>query len=262
MAEEVLPTMDEGKEAPTTPAPEKDDVQGLIETLGKLEINDPKQLENIHMASQQTGKAWNEVGDLRAKVTEMQGTINALQQRKPVDDPYDDSYSSQTLDGVDLRRVVRDEVMDGLKGFATKLQKEQAEAQQRYFKEVSAIKSDRDYGLVKDIYEKHLRNPEVSYRMQLGQTSQKEEYNNVVRGFYRNLALKSRDVLKGVIPGQTAPHMEQGGQTNAMIPDTNTEKEERIKNIKKAQETGDISSDQALDALIGNVLSDDDPVFR
>ncbi|GAG97619.1 unnamed protein product, partial [marine sediment metagenome] len=61
MAEES-PFIEEKKEVEAKP---EIDTEGLLKELEGLGISDTKGIQDLSHASQQTGRAWNEVGELR-----------------------------------------------------------------------------------------------------------------------------------------------------------------------------------------------------
>ena len=130
---------------------------------------------------------------------------------------------------------------------------------------MSEVKNDPDYHIVGEVFEKYINTPEAVMKLQTGQTNFKDEYLNTKAAFYRNLAKKSGDTLQSLIDkgAKKPPHMEQGETHNTPMQPADDEKRENMKRIKKAQKTGDLSSDQALQQIVNEFLPgvEDDPGF-
>ena len=77
--------------------------------------------------------------------------------------------------------------------FWTQKSQEQQQLQEYNNKQMMEITSDIDYGTVKDVFNEHVTNPQVTFALQSGQTTYDKEYNKVVRTYYRTVAKKSRD---------------------------------------------------------------------
>ena len=88
-------------EEPKAQEPVDDDTEALMAELKKLEIENPKQIQDMSHAAHQTGKAWNEVGQLRQQVSELSQMLNQQQQSQQVDTDYGDS--------VDLAKIVKEQ---------------------------------------------------------------------------------------------------------------------------------------------------------
>ena len=97
MAEES-PTI----EQPTTPPPAEIDTKALLERTGKIGVKKPEDLANIHTASQQVGKAWNEVGTLRQQNEQLLQAVRELQTKVSQPAAREPDYGSNANEGVDL----------------------------------------------------------------------------------------------------------------------------------------------------------------
>jgi len=117
--------------------------------------------------------------------------------------------------------------------------------------------------VVKDIFEKHVSSPKVQQALGNQETNIVEEYNRVVKRFYRGIAEQSRDVLKkitekgGVVPGSIqAPFMESGVITAPPRVSDDTKAELRKQKEKSR------GRDDDIDAMLKLILKDDDPILR
>lgn len=243
MAEEK-PTIEE-------PAVETDDAAMLMEELSKLDIKTPEDVQNMAFASQEAGKAWNEVGNLRkevARLTELSTTPHQTYQN--------DEYSGES---VDLGKVVEDKVQ----GVLNRYLQGQQQAQQAAMMAMNEVRQDEDYHIVGPVFEKHINTPEMVMRLQSGQANYVKEYNRVSTKYYKNLAQRTSQYVEKFTSTKKPPHMEQGETQTAPLMDRNTERDEQLKNIKKAQKEGSVNSDKALEDIINSVMPgiDKDPSF-
>ena len=244
---EEKPTIEEPKEEQV-----EDDASQLMEELKKLDIQTPKDVQNMAFASQEAGKAWNEVGNLRKEVAR----LTELTQQQPQNTDYD--YSGES---VDLGKVVEDKVQ----GVLNRYLQNQQQSQMAVMKVMSEVKNDPEYGIVGEAFESYISSPEMVMKLQSGQTDYKTEYLNTKAVYYRNLAKRSASQIeKYMTTSKTKPpHIEQGeSQTTPMV-DQDDEKTEKFKSIKKAQREGTVGSDKALEQIIKSVMPDleGDPSF-
>jgi len=242
---EEKPTIEEPKE-------EVDDGQALMEELKKLDIQTPKDVQNMAFASQEAGKAWNEVGNLRKEVDRLTGMLQQKQE------PTDYDYSGES---VDLGKVVEDKVQ----GVLNRYLQGQQQSQMMAMKMMTEVKGDPEYAIVGDVFEKYINSPEIVMQLQTGAKDYKTEYLNTKAAYYRNLAKRSASQIeKYMTTSKTAPpHMEQSSSQTTPMVDRDDVKTEQFKSVKKAQKEGNINSDQALEQIIKNVMPDleNDPSF-
>lgn len=238
------------EEKPTVEEPkvETDDAAKLMEELSKLDIKTPEDVQNMAFASQEAGKAWNEVGALRKEVSRLTELSNTP---PPVDD-----YSGES---VDLGKVVEDKVQ----GVLNRYLQGQQQAQQAAMMAMSEVRQDEDYHIVGPVFEKHINTPEMVMRLQNGQADYVKEYNKVSTKYYKNLAQRTSQYVEKFTSTQKPPHMEQGESQTAPLTNRDTEKTEKLKSIKKAQKEGSVDSDKALEDIIKSVMPDidQDPSF-
>lgn len=228
-----------------------DDAQALMEELKKLDIQTPKDVQNMAFASQETGKAWNEVGSLRKEVDRLTQAL----QTQPKEDNYYDNES------VDLGKVVEEKVQGVLNNYLENQQR----AQQMAMKAMHEVKGDPEYQIVGQAFEKYINSPEAIYKLQTGQTDYKTEYLNTKASYYRNLAERSSKTLNGLMDKsqKTPVHMEQGESQNTPMMESEDERVQRLKNINKARGEGSLNSDEALEKIIKETMPDvgNDPSF-
>ena len=244
MPEKENPTIEEPTENPV------DEAQSLMEELKKLDIQTPKDIQNMAYASQETGKAWNEVGALRKEVERLKSEVAT-----PATPEYYDNSES-----VDLGKVVEDKVQGVLNNYLANQQR----AQQMSMQVMSEVRNDPEYNVVGEVFEKYINSPDAMMRLQTGQTDYKTEYLNTKAAYYRNLAQRSSKTLEGLMDKKTVvPHIEQGDSQSTPALQADDEKAQDFKKIKQAQKDGSLSSEETLDKIVKSVMPDAkiDPSF-
>lgn len=229
-------------ETPAQPDPE-DDAKALMEELKKLDIQTPTDIHNVVTASQEAGKAWNEVGALRKEVER----LTNIQNQSPAQQEYYGEDQS-----VDLGKVVEDKVQ----GVLNRYLEGQQQAQQQAVRIMSEVRNDPEYGVVGQVFEKYINSPEAMMRLQTGQTDVKTEFLNTKAAYFRNLAQRSSKTLEGLMDKTKPPHMETGDTQTAPATPAEDERKENLKKIKKAQQEGSLNSEQALEKIIKSSMPD------
>ena len=124
------------------------------------------------------------------------------------------------------------------------------------------IRTDADYTLVEDIWNKHITNPQTQMAVQSGQTTPKDEYNKLVRTFYRESLKQSKNVLEGLVSKPaTPPHMESGETHTIPLPSVDEEKKEKVKTMTDPSK-GWEGTDLNIIDLVKTILPADDPIFN
>lgn len=251
MAEDEKPQI----ETPEVKEPEKkpeSEVDSLLSELKRFGLEKPEQIKNIYQASQQTGRAWNEVGELRKEVDRLTQALQSQPQKQ-----YEPDYGENQP--IDLSKAIR----EGIRAEVMEMQKMQSEGMKRYYQELNSIQSDEDYPVVGELFEKHISNPKVAMNLQSGMSSLRDEYAKVNRTYYRELLKRTSSVLeKQAGVRQKPPHVEQGETQSFPLPSEDDERKENKKRIVKNRQSGIMSSDQALDALVKEFLPADDPIWQ
>lgn len=253
------PTVDE----PTTEAKAEDnrtEAQELLETLNKLNIDSPERLEGVYQASQQSGHNANLYGQAQREVQELRERLSQIEQQSTQQRPPRDEYgydyeperpAQQSVSLKDIEGVVQKQI-----GNYVNMQRQ---ASQQQIAEYSQIQGDDDYNAVKNLFEKHVSNPNVQLALQSGQTNLRGEYNRCKVSLYKNLALQTKQTLEGLmknpnVASQQAPHMEQGATTpNPGMEPTPTAQDKLQEVVKNTAGT-----DDDVDAMLQAMIPDDD----
>jgi len=238
MAEEqdVQPTVEPTIEEPVTPEEPQNSVESVLDTLKNLGIDSPQALEGMHGASQQAGNLANQLGDSRREVQmlrEEMMQIRAAQQNQPKAQPeqYYDSYDANN--DQNIINAVEQTVSRVFDKKVEAMGKQQVEANQRFIAEEQAIQGDKDFNIVRDVWEAKLKDPKFMYGLQTGQINKIAEYNDTVKTFYRELLVKSRDTLEGLTKKAKPPHIESNSTYSTSLPETSNEMTDKIKGLKK-----------------------------
>lgn len=249
MAEES-PVMEEPKEEQTKQeVSAEDQAKAILAELESLGINSVEKVQNVVTASSESGNLARMLGEVRQQNENLQRQIREVTQQRQYE-PND--YGEQP---VDIAKIMRNEIRNF---YQDEVVKPQVEQTNRVYSELSQIQSDEDYGLVKDVWDKHWNNPNTQHRMMTGQTGAKAEYDRVVRTYYREALKKTHGALRGVVESKAKPpHVEVGDQTHVHMPTATDDQRAKIEKIIKSSQGGD----QDIEALVKAVFPADDPIF-
>jgi len=262
MTEEKQP-----KEQPQNPvetpveAPEvkpEDKAAELLQALEAVGIDSPEKVQSTYQASAQTGQMANLLGEERKRAQQLEQRLAQLEQqsRQPRQDDYG-YYDTQQ----NTASLTADQVEAAARKVLGEYVQSQQQAQMATAHEFSRIQSDQDYPAVRSIWERHLQNPNVQLALQSGQTNLQDQYNTVVRGYYKGLLMQSKETIQGYVQkGQpTPPHMET--DNNAAPPreaPPQPQGNEAVRDIMGKSKGGDEDIKNALAAL----MPDTDPMFQ
>lgn len=254
MAEE--PVVEPMETPPAEPAGEvkledEIDVDALMGELKALGKTTPESIQGMNAASQQAGNLANQVGTLRDEIE----SLKASKGQPPASqDDYNDPSS------VDLGHLIDSKMQANLESFWNKKQEIQGKAYQNMMADLSSVRSDKYYSRIKDVYDEHLKAPNIQVAINNGQTSYSKEYLRVKDKYVDKLLEQSGKTIeqltsKGVKP--SPPHIESGAPAAPVTPET----EEKKAKIKKIVDNS-TGSDGDLDAMLNEFLPKGDPIFN
>jgi len=219
----------------------------LLAALGNLGVQTPEQLQGMATASQQVGRAWNEVGELRKEV-------ERLKTQERIEPPGVDNFGAfGEPEGIDFGLIIEQR----LEAHDKKKADMQQQAYGNYMREMNAIASDPEYGVVKGAFERYLATPAAQFQIQTGQTSIKDVYNKVARTYLRELAMRSKNLIEGYVEGQTKPpHIEAGDTRGIPSPERSEERGQKLQKTSELLKSGALDSEAALTATIEEVMKD------
>jgi hypothetical protein len=215
---------------PQAEAEPKENINDLIAELEKVGIENPQQLQNKLEASAQVGKAFQMLGDERKTVAELQAKVDKLTAQQP--QPAEEQYYPEG------RPVnIQDEVRQGVRQEVAMMQKAQAEAQAASVQAYNSIVSDKNFHLVKDVWDEKVKNPAYIAQVQSGQINPLLDYQETVVDYFGKVAQRSLETIKKLSGSEVtaAPHVETGG-TQAQGNIVSTEGMELPESVKRMQE--------------------------
>ena len=182
----------------------KRNVDDLLAELEKVGIENPQQLQGKLDAGAQAGRLAQLLGDEKKTVTELQTKIDKLMtQSQPVDETY---YP----EGRPIN--IQDEVRQGVRQELAEQQKAMRQAQDASIQAYNTITTDKNFHLVKEVWDEKVKNPTYVYQAQSGQLDPIRDYQNMVVDYYKKIAQESHKTIKELVggTGQPAPHLESG----------------------------------------------------
>jgi hypothetical protein len=232
--------------------PAKIDAEGLLKELEGLGISDTKGIQDLSHASQQTGRAWNEVGELRNQVAQLQQSQNE-RQAAPTGD-----FEGEPID---IRNVVKSAVKEF---YVDEVVKPQQQANQQHWNQINQIQADPDYQneTIQKMWTEYTNTPNFQMKIQSGQTMT-SEYDKLVRTYYREIAKRSHDTIEGLTKqtGKT-PFVESSDSRSVPQQVPIDERKEAGIKIDKHRREGMVSSDDALHKLVDTFLPKTDPIWK
>lgn len=199
--EEPTPTTTE----PTQPV----DVDGMISELEKVGVSNPEDLSKKLEASQQSGRLAQLLGDERKRVQDLEDTVAKLQtQPQQPQTSYEDPFDAPSGQPIDLEAAIA----RGVDKVLTDREQKQTAVQQANLRRWNQINSDKDYHLVRDVWEEKLKDPNFVMQVQQGMVDPYGEYIETVRGYYKGVAQRSLKTIQQLHGGgeTTPPHVETG----------------------------------------------------
>uniref|UniRef100_A0A6H1ZTY1 Uncharacterized protein n=1 Tax=viral metagenome TaxID=1070528 RepID=A0A6H1ZTY1_9ZZZZ len=245
---EELPFVEEPAAVVAAVAPPKPEVNvdELVAELERAGVTNAQELQNKFKASSESGRLAQLLGEERKHARELQAKLEQLANR-PAQVP-DDIYSERPID---IESVVERSLEKALTTREIKAQK----MQEANIASWNQIQTDEDYGLVREIWEAKLKDPNFVFRIQSGMVDPVREYTQTVRGYYKNMMKKSVDTirqLKGGVPAASPPHIESGERipSNIVSEDPTSGKRKKFDEFKKkATEKGVLTPEEELDLL-------------
>ncbi len=233
------------------------DIDGLVETLDRLQIRDAQHLEGVHRTAQAHGPTAQELGSARQQINDLQREVETLK-RAPArqQDPYGEPYEQQGPP-VDLQTEI---FRANDRWYEERVLRPQQQASEAYYRDVETVQNSDYYAMVQDEYDAHMRSPAIQRALGQGKTSHTNEFHKVVGQKFQSIAqnLKSAaDAIKEQSPKGEAPHMETGQVAPEMSPKGEQLTQQQLQEIHEKSR----GTDDDLDATIKALLPDGDPIL-
>jgi hypothetical protein len=234
------------------------DLDGLVQTLEKLNIRDAQHLEGIHNTAQAQGSTARELGQARRQLEDMQRELDAMRRGRGQRDPYND-YGEPENQPIDLQSEIMRANDRWYEERVLGPQRQQAEA---YWRDVNTVQSSEFFPIVQEEYEAHIRHPQVQQALATGQTSHTNEFNKLVGRKFKDIAhnLKSAASMLKESGQEKAkpPHMEAGQVPPEKAPEGVEAQRQQLRDIHEKSR----GTDDDLDAMIKALLPDNDPIVN
>ncbi|MFX0194536.1 MAG: hypothetical protein ACFFCW_00315 [Candidatus Hodarchaeota archaeon] len=255
--------MTEKPELPQVEEPQveekKVDVDSLVKELERAGVTNAQELSGKLEASQQVGRMAQLLGDERKARAEIEARLKELETRPaPKQTDFMDDYrEGQPID-------IEAAIARSVNKVFTEREEQQRKVHETNLAKWNFIQSDEDYGLVREIWEGKIKDPNFVYKIQNGVLDPVNEYTKTVRGYYKNLLKQSHDTITTLRGGTTAPpHVETGERTSAnLVSESPSESEavKRRKELKAKVEKGYLPSEEEALDMIGSIFDDVSPI--
>jgi replicative superfamily II helicase len=205
-----------------------DDLTGYVENLGSAE-----------QWQQKYGTSENKVGELRRELEAMKAQI---QQQA-----YSPEYGEQQT-AVNIKDIVGQEI----RGVLSEMQQQQQQSQMKYLTERSNLMKRPGWNDVQPHFDRAMQDPQVQYALQSGNLSQERLYSQINE---RVLMSKVNTFVKQMPEGavsQPPPNAETSDRIQQPTPEIEAKKQRMDRAIEN----------QDVDALLKDLIPDDDPIVR
>ncbi len=182
----------------------KTNVDDLIAELEKAGVSEPQQLQGKLEAGAQAGKLAQLLGDERKRVTDLQAKLDKVQVQ-PKEQDWDAYPEGKPID-------IEAAIERSIDKTFEKREKVAKQVQEASIAAYNYIKSDQNFHLVKDVWDKKVKDPAYIYQVQTGQVDPVRDYSNTVVQYFQNVAQRSLETIKELSGGeaQPVPHVESG----------------------------------------------------
>ncbi len=204
-----------------------DDITGYVNDLGTTE-----------QWKKQYGDSQNQVGELRR---ELDGIRTQMQQNPA----YQPEYGEQP---VNIKEIVGQEI----RGAMGEMAQQQQQIQMKYLVERNDLIKRPGWKDVQPHYDKALMDPQIQFSMQSGKLTQDRLYSQINE---RVLMSRVNSMINNLPEGaisQAAPNAETSDRQKQPTPEV----EAKRQRIEKAKE------DQNVDALLKELIPDNDPIVQ
>ena len=191
----------------------------ILAKLKELEIDNPKKLENMSIASSQAGKLANDLGTTREELRRVSEELARITQNSS--NPYNLEQE------IDVGSVVRKETKQAIAEYMKEYNDNQTRATEAYYHDMGDIQGDRRYGVLRKPFEEHMQSLEIQNKVRTGQTTITKEYSKIKDAYLDILEENLSNVGKVRSP---APHVETGETHTVPMPTMDEEKRGKIKN--------------------------------
>lgn len=228
------------EEAPEV-KPETPDIPDLIATLERAGVQNTADLTNKLRASEESGRLANLLGDVRrenAELKEMLKNMNRQPQQR-------EDWDQQPVD-------IEAAIGRALDKKLTEREQRQMQMQQAAWAAYNRIHGDEDFHLVANEWAKKERDPQFALKLQAGQVDPIDEYQKMVRRYYKDVALRAAATIKTLTGGGKPPQVNV--ESSARMPSGKTPAQsEQLKKVQamkdRVDKGGALTEEDELAAL-------------
>jgi hypothetical protein len=234
------PTVETPVEEPKAEATGQTEIEALLKTLEKAGVTTTQELQGKLTASREAGQLANLLGDANKRIADLEQAS-----RMPTAEPEYD-YSEGTP--IDIESIVEKKLSSVLDAREAKTRRAQHEAMKIW----QGIQTDKDYGLVKEVWEQKIKDSNFNMDIQSGSKNIATEYMETVREYYKGIARQSLETITQLQKGgaMATPHVEGEAQISHDFPADMTKGQETIKKVQeKVNKGGRLTEDEELAAL-------------
>ena len=236
------------------------DVDGLVAELAKFGVENVSDLSGKLEAGTQAGRLAQLLGDERKRSAELESQLRTPPNPAPRQD-FMDYGEGQTID---IEAAIERNVTKSVKAVLDAEKQAQHNAYQANLQKWNHIQQDANFGLVKEVWDEKMKDPNFVYKVQNNIVDPVQEYNNTVVGYMKKLLKQSHDTIKTMQGGpQPAPHTEQGGRMPAnMVSETpaGTDAEKNMAAMKERTDKGHIMTVEEELGLLDNLFGSTEPL--
>ena len=236
------------------------DVDGLVAELAKFGVENVSDLSGKLEAGTQAGRLAQLLGDERKRTESLEAQLRAQPAHAPKQD-FMDYGEGQTID---IEAAIERNVTKSVKAVLDAEKAAQHNTHQANLQKWNHIQQDTNFGLVKEVWEAKMKDPNLVYKIQNNMVDPVQEYNNTVVGYMKKLLKQSHDTIKTMQGGpKPAPHTERGERMPAnMVSETpsGTDAEKRRAELKAKTDKGHVLSSEEELEIIDTIFGSTDPL--
>ena len=236
------------------------DVDGLVAELAKFGVENVSELSGKLEAGSQAGRLAQLLGDERKRTEALEAQLRTPPTPAPKQD-FMDYGEGQTID---IEAAIERNVTKSVKAVLDAEKQAQHDAYQANLQKWNHIQQDGNYGLVKEVWESKMKDPNFVYQVQNNIVDPVQEYNNTVVGYMKKLLKQSHDTITTMQGGpKPAPHTEKGERMPAnMVSETpsGTEADKRKAELKAKTDKGHLLTPEEELDLIDTIFGSTDPL--
>ncbi len=190
-----------------------DETAALLIELEKAGVSTVGELDGKLIASREAGNLANQLGTARSEIAELKTMIGNQQIQTPA------SEGTLGQEETDLDNIIGRKMEDVLDKREKKQSDAYKQSQQMSLNMWNAIQNDPDYGLVKEVWEEKMKDPNFGFKVQQGLLNPYKEYNDTVREYLKGNMQRAADTIKQlqgkgkVLP----PHVETGERVSTNL---------------------------------------------